>query len=156
MLRFLRYVGLGLLLSAIVIIVLRSRPRRKNPMVSNLPRGSGRVTKPSEFPAVNPREGHASHDFNLQYFVDIQRTISSLETKVDRLVDDRKEDRLEYKADVKSFREDFKEFRVSDFKPLRDDVDAIKIKWAKIVGASAVVGAIASIAVEYLKTKIAG
>ena len=70
------------------------------------------------------------------------------------MLDDRKEDRADYRADVDRLRSDFKEFRIEDFKSLRKDVDGLKIKWAWVVGASAVCGVLATVVIDFIKTHI--
>ena len=88
--------------------------------------------------------------------MDVQKSIAVLSTKVDRVLDDRKDDRAEHKTAIADMRSDLKEFREKDFKELRSDVVKLRISWARILGAAAVAGAIVSFVAEYLKSKLLG
>lgn len=120
-------------------------------------RDSDERSAPSSLPQTSPPDfAQPGHDFTLQAVMEMQRSLTALGTKVDRLLDDRKEDRAEYRAELRDARSDFKEFRQQEFKPLSEEVTKLRIGWAKILGGGAVAGALASLLVGFFKAKFGG
>ncbi len=75
---------------------------------------SQRDTTPQSFPEVTPRAVQHGHDFQLQIIMELQRSIGDLSAKTDRLI-----------ADVKS---------------QSDKVDKLRMRFAWVTGAAAVIG----------------
>lgn len=112
---------------------------------------------PPSLPQTAPPEyGQVGHDFTLQAVIGLEKTVAVLNQKIDRLLEDRKEDRSDNREEIKDIRSDFKEFRQTDFKNLSDDVNKLKINWAKVVGGAAIVGALVSFVGEIVKSKYGG